>query len=325
MARGEKDGPQNGSGGGAPLKGGNPTGSISESLAHGLASKMASAVREANIAAVGRRRAQPPTVKRAAAYRAARELLRASVPGRYRGFEYEVDESGKNKNGYYMLDYWDTADAFERLGEVSKGSESELMLISAFIRARDVSVRTAPICAVSRHALMRLFYRLRTADESAVMAEIQGLASVFWSHLMIMRQASIEAELLVPSAKGAFVVVLDARRPGEFIAKTWMSDERMMDNVRRLHAVFVARAENGLVVNHTGSFPVISGERLKAAGVHDLLDPTAQELNAMCDALSPGNGLLPWSWRFRDWRAALRQQIESAGYEERLRKGSVDS
>jgi hypothetical protein len=288
--------------------------SLSESLAHGLASKMAAGVRERTIRAAERVGGQAITVKRAAAYRSTRDRLKQMIPPSLMAMQYEVDGSGKDKRGFYMSYSWDTADAFERMGEIQKGSEAELILVSNLVRAKDSSVTTLPVCAISRHALMRLFYRLKTGDEAAVMVELKGLASALWTQSGTVRQASIEAELLIPTPHGAFVVVLDARRPGECIAKTWMSDARMMDNMRRLHAVFVARAERGMVVNHIGGFPVISEQRLQKNKAKNPKDPDAKDLNDLCDSLCPEKGKIPWSWRFRDWRESLSQQLEAAGY-----------
>lgn len=310
--------PQGGSGRGTSVQPSEGATSISESLAYGLASKMAAGVRERTIGAAARVRSPVKTAKRAAAYRGTRDRVKQMVPDVLRVNEYEVDESGKDKHGFYMLDYWDTADAFDRLGENRKANEGELMLICTTVRAKDSSVRTVPVCSISRHALMRLFYRLKTSDEAVVMAELRSLASALWHQPGVLRQASIEAELLVPTPHGAFVVVVDARRPGERIAKTWMSDLRMTDNMRRLHAVLVARAERGMVVNHTGGFPVISSARLETNKAKNPRDPDAQDLNALCDALCPAQGLLPWSWRFRDWRESVKQQIEAAGYPKKL-------
>jgi hypothetical protein len=122
------------------------------------------------------------------------------------------------------------------------------------------------MCVVARHTIMRLFFRLRTTKQAEVLAELMELGDSFFRFLPVLRRLPWSSELLLPSARGSFVIVRDRRGDSGFAVVTWMSDERMTDNMRRHDAVARARAERGLVVNFPNAFPVISSPRLEAVG-----------------------------------------------------------
>lgn len=276
--------------------------SMSESLAHGLVSRLtAGAMRRHE--AVRSRVHDRHTVKRAASYRLAREYIRNCVPAELRALELESgDRSGKSKDAHYTLLHWDSPKVFlDQVGGtanyIPRNDSGDLLLVSCTVDSRHTRVSYSPVMTVGRHALMRLFFRLRTIEQAPVLQEMRELVDCFMRHFQIAYLLGPGANLLMPTTHGAFVVTRMRERPDELFIKTWMNDDRMVDNVRRQKAVIRARNEQGIVLNELGAFPIISKQRFEAQGkLWDVI--SAKELNAHCDQFYPLDTRLQADWRF---------------------------
>lgn len=276
--------------------------SMSESLAHGLVTRLTDGALRRH-ESVRSRAHDRHTVKRAASYRLAREYLRNCVPPELRAMEYEAgDRTGKSKDAKYTLLHWDSPkmllDIIDDEHEPQPRHDSgDLVLVSCMVDSRHTRVRYAPIMTVGRHALMRLFFRLRTLDEAAVFSEMRDLVGCFMDHFHLAHHLGPCADLLMPTSHGAFVLTRMRERPAEMYIKTWMNDDRMIDNPRRQKAVIRARAEGGVVLNELGAFPIISRQRIEAEG-KNWAGLTGKDLNWHCDQFYPLHTRLPADWRF---------------------------
>lgn len=224
------------------------------------------------------------------------------------------DQSGKDKNASFMVFHWGELDILPSVGQERKLAEhrrDHLVLFVTGVGARKCAISSTSVCSVSRHALMRLFYRLKTTDERVVLAELADIGQVFLRYKDVIDTMGWDCELLVPSKSGAFVLVRDRDFAGHRIVSTWLSDARMVDDGTRHAAVAMARQEGGVVVNNVGGFPIVSRARLEKGGARGMV--SAVELNRLCDQSFGASGRLPEGWRFISSEAALVLPARSKG------------
>ncbi len=270
--------------------------SVSESLAHGLVTRLTTEIELVRKLLDSNTQLEGPKAKRAAAYRSTKAYLERAIPADLVVHRHSRgDQSGKDKDGRYLVTHWGMLyQAFD----AAKPDIDRLELAFTAVEARHATLWSERMCVVTRHAIMRLFFRLRTTKQAEVLAELRDLGDSFFRFLLVLRRLTWEAELLVPSARGAFVIRRDRQGDSGFAVVTWMSDERMTDNMRRHDAVVRARSERGLVVNFPNAFSIISSPRLEAAGKDDQI--SARLLNRLCDQFFGESARLPAEWRFRE-------------------------
>jgi len=277
--------------------------SVSESLAHGLVTRMTGGAAQTRQRLAERVPLPSLTSKRAAQYRAACTYVLNAIPRDLLVLSTSNgDQSGKDKNAWRLFFHWGCLTALEVLSgsqSVADDQREQLVLMVSGVYARHRSISSRSIALVSRHALMRLFYRLKTTDESPVLDELADFAVALSCFKDVTDRMSWDCELLVPSRSGAFVLVRDRTGSADVAVRTWMSHDRMVDNRWRQAAVALAREENGLVVNHTGGFPVMSRRRL-AAATGGKPFANAVVLNRVCDAAFGTASRLPADWRFHE-------------------------
>lgn len=303
-----------------------PVCSVSESLAHGLVTRLATELDEVQRLRARRIAPPSPTMKRAAAYRNTIAYLTRLIPAKHIVAQVsEGDQSGKDKDAHHMLLHWGVA---ARSSESARDHALELQV--ALIWARHPNPDYRVMCRMQRHALMRLFFRLRTTSETEVMRELHefGRACAHWSRAV--GRLPSDSEILLPTGRGAFVLRRDREIEGGYVVVTWMSDERMVDNPRRQRAVQQARKEGGIVVNHVEAFPILSAERLERLA-RDLAargataETVAQVYNRLCDQQFGECSRLPAEWRFvepgqlRPPAAPEQPQLKAAAQRERMR------
>lgn len=266
--------------------------SVSESLAHGLVRRLANELGEESRQALRAAGLPTPRVKRAVAYRTAVDFHLRAIPQGLRVAVFASgDLRGKSKDSMVAILHWGRNDI----------SDDHLCLQLTQVDARRVNSETMSLCQVTRHAVMRLFFRLRTTDQDAVMRELSDMAVQAFCSTPLLGALSDEAQVLVPSKNGAFALARNAYGFPPIVVKTWMSDERMQDNMHRLHAVRHARSEqNGLVVNLGPRFPIVSQTRLQAARRDGERLYGSEVINRVCDRQFDECSRLPAEWRFHE-------------------------
>lgn len=233
-----------------------PIAGMSESLAEGLVTRFVEQWRERHEAALARH-PPPAMLKRAAYYRKLCEWLRQSVPSelRIQGFA-EGDQSGLDKRAWYLVLYWRPDAAGQRL-------RVEAIRVNG---RGDVS--GGHLLEITRHALVRLFQRLKTSNPAYVLSEASSAVEAYHHASPLHREVLGLPEILVPTPHGAMLVArndLDDDGPA-VCAKTWISEARM--DGRRLGAVRAAREESGFVLMADGQLAVLSGRRLGGRASH---------------------------------------------------------
>lgn len=268
--------------------------SVSESLAHGLVSRLTGLIQDIREHLDARVSVPELTVKRAAGFRALKSYLHKSIPAELVvAVNARGDQSGKSKDASYTVVHWGM---IERAYDQRPAAPDALELVITGVFARQACMRSRKMCTVTRHAIMRTFFRLRTLDPSEVMDELHELGrGILASHQVIDRM-SWECQLLIPTRRGAFVLVRDRDGSSDFAAITWMSDERMQDNLRRQRAVVHARQDGGVVVNHPQAFPIIR----KPWVADGFGESIAKQINRQCDSFYDDRSRLPAEWRFHE-------------------------
>lgn len=271
--------------------------SVSESLAHGLVTRLTKEVNEMRDRLDSRIRLRIPTAKRAAAYRAATAYVDRAIPRSLRlGEGSSGDQSGKHKDAKYVVLHWGHLGAL--FGVRCAPAPGSLTLALTKVSARLGGIESFLVCTVTRHAIMRLFFRLRTTSSDEVAKELSELGKflVYGGHLL--DRMSWDCEILIPSPRGAFVVQRDRGCTHPHAVTTWMSDERMVDNRLRQAAVIRARESGGFVVNLPNAFPILC--RGKVAEAAKAGDTIAAALNRVADRCFDESSRLPAEWRFRE-------------------------
>ena len=253
---------------------------MSESLAHGLVSRMTAESRERS------KRQRGKTVlresgKRAAAYRLAKQYLRELVPPGLGVCEVSVgDASGKSKDGHFTVFH------FSHYPLAPDEHQDQLFLLLSEVESRYVETTVYALARVTRHSLMRLFYRLKVTEELPVLEELREMSLRMYKAMYAMCYLGPEAVLFVPSRHGMFVVARDREHLAHIVVKTWMSNQRIQDNQALIGAMLRARAQWGVVVDHPGVYPVLSDQSLKELTGFCMENATPAVLNSVCRAVS---------------------------------------
>ena len=152
--------------------------SMSESLAHGLFNQMSRRADEDGQRAYDRHPRPEPSGKRASAYRAARKWMNTVLlPEQFLGEVPLGDQSGKDKKACTFIIHWDT----NPLCDVGREHlPADLVLHVTMIDARHVHIDHKQIATFTKHALMRLFYRLKTTSSALVLQEVGDMARLLF-------------------------------------------------------------------------------------------------------------------------------------------------
>ena len=235
-----------------------PVAGMSESLAEGLVSRF---VKEWNEADASARLGHPPvlTVKRAAGYRRGCQWLENVVPRRLRVLSTHYgDRTGKDKSALFVLVHWQPEDQLDGV-----------FVVASRLDARRLKPEMGAMLFVTRHALVRLFQRLKANDDAQVLAEMHSAIKTLYTRSKLIVSILERPEALLPTPRGALVIDGDATGQASCVGKTWMSDERMNGNPARLRAVRSAREEEGFVLMVDGRFVVLSRARVGELGSAD--------------------------------------------------------
>jgi hypothetical protein len=237
-----------------------PVSGMSESLARGLVTRFSDEWRRADIAALLRHPA-PETQKRAAAYRANCAWLLRSVPPSLQVMTVRSGpQNGVDKAGRFVLFHWQPDER-----------ENWLYLVAQCVRANRPGVEEAIFALVSQHALMRVFMRLKTDDPRVVLDELATGVETYWDLGAYHKVALGRPVILLPTRRGAALVAPRQETPTGVFWKTWMTDERMQTNPRRLRAVERARAEHGFVLMVDGRYAVFSKDSLRQRSTQEAI------------------------------------------------------
>lgn len=228
---------------------------MSESLADGLVSRFTEAWRHEAEAArdLGN---FPGRVfqKRASLFRSKRDFLLRVIPRDLQIYSVSSgSHTGKDKRADFLLVY------------VRPGEDQDcLHVCAALLSARDANVESIRILSITRHALVRLFQRLKTSNDKDVLREVAFAVQTYVAWGNFYQNVLATPKILVPTPEGALVVQRDERDDGfACIGKTWISDARMHDSERKLAVVMKAREEAGFVLMANDRYVVISDQRLQ--------------------------------------------------------------
>ncbi len=227
---------------------------VSESLAHGLVSRLAAESAEADRLRIDAAGVIPPSIERADAYHRACAWLAQSIPHHLLIHSAALGAPTHHRSG--------KDDRFVALHWAPDPGEKCLVARLHVIHARNLEQRQNVLLMVTVPALMRAFYRLKTMDSRAVLRELEyaAMAALAW-HKALCRLPH-DQDILLPTPNGALAVARDAAGCADFgglRARTWLSDRRMADNIVRLAAVRRARLGKGVVIN-CEPFPLLQAD-----------------------------------------------------------------
>lgn len=237
-----------------------PVTGMSESLAEGLVSRFIDEWTRSDLEALDR---HPPPLKqkRAAAYRAICAWLHRSVPPSLQIMTIRQGaQTGKEKAGAMALVHWQP-----------EPSRKSLLVAVQTVSAHRPDVVSQMLVTVSRHALVRLFQRLKTDDPLVVLGELAQSMKSYWHFSLAHVDVFGRADIMVPTPRGAAAIGADDLTRSGTVVKTWISDERMAERPTRLRAVQQARAEDGYVLMANGRFVVLSNESLNRRGTQEAI------------------------------------------------------
>ena len=266
-----------------------PICSVSESLAHGLVKRLSSESRAANLATVQAAGIPVLPTKQAAAFRAACRWLDTTIPAALKIARVRIgDARGKHKDSLFGILHW-----------LPREDTRSLVASCLLIEARKLTPTYTDLLEVSGHALMRLFYRLKTTDAAIVLAELSAGVLAFNQWAQVLYHLPAGCDILVPTPGGVLAVAANGI-PGStesvFVARTWMSHSRLEDNAARLDAAKRALDERGIVLN-LWPFPLLSPSRIDA--MREQTQATGLELlNRVLESQLPPGRRLPADWRF---------------------------
>jgi hypothetical protein len=153
-----------------------PVCSVSESLAHGLVKRLSTESRAANLATVQAAGIPVLPMKQAAAFRAACRWLDTTIPAALKIGSVRIgDARGKHKDSFYGIIHW-----------LPREDTRSLVASCLLIEARKLTPTYTDLLEVSGHALMRLFYRLKTTRAAIVLAELSAGVLAFnqWADVL---------------------------------------------------------------------------------------------------------------------------------------------
>ena len=273
----------------APAAPAEPPCSMSESLAHGLVNRLTAESRDDDLVACLSAGMPALPIKPAAAFRAGCRWLEATIPaGLLIGRVHIGEARGKNKDSAYGILHWSPR-------EDARSLVASLILLEV----RKLRVTATDLVDVTGHALMRLFYRLKTTDSADVLAELSAGVLPFNHWAAVLGRLPKDCDVLVPTPTGVLAVATN-RIPGStsagFVGRTWISHSRLQDNAARLDAAKRAFAERGIVVN-IWPFPLLTPARV--AAMREQTQATGAELlNRVLQAQLPSGRRLPAEWHF---------------------------
>ncbi len=273
----------------APAAPAEPPCSMSESLAHGLVNRLTAESRDDDLVACLSAGMPALPIKPAAAFRAGCRWLEATIPaGLLIGRVHIGEARGKNKDSAYGILHWSPR-------EDARSLVASLILLEV----RKLRVTATDLVDVTGHALMRLFYRLKTTDSADVLAELSAGVLPFNHWADVLGRLPKDCDILLPTPTGVLAVATN-RIPGStsagFVGRTWISHSRLQDNAARLDAAKRAFAERGIVVN-IWPFPLLTPARV--AAMREQTQATGAELlNRVLQAQLPPGRRLPAEWHF---------------------------
>ncbi|MBK6973169.1 MAG: hypothetical protein IPH26_09555 [Sterolibacteriaceae bacterium] len=231
-----------------------PVCSISESLAHGLVNRLAAECRASDLAAIQSAGMPALPLKPAAAFRAACRWLDSTIPEElWIGSVQLGDDRGKSKDAQYAVIHWAPRD-----------DTRSLVASCLMLSARKLKIVRSDLLDVTGHALMRLFYPLKTTSAPAVLAELSAGVLSFDQWATFLYRLPEFCDILVPTSAGALAVArncIPGSTKADFVARTWTSHARIADNPARLDAVQRAFAEQGVVLN-ARPYPLLTRPRI---------------------------------------------------------------
>lgn len=242
-----------------------PAFSTSESLASGLVSRLVRDWTENDERYWKmRRRAAGPCglsklpAKRAQGYRILKERSLALIPP---GHQIIVDshgaQNGLDKRAGFAVVHWSVADCARRLE----------VLVTYGRPGWSLPLRWN-LFIVTDHALQRLFYRLKTVDDTAVLQELGAAARTIcaWYPALIARLDE-SMSVGVPTPRGMLVL---KRMPTtapfsacEYVATTWVSDALTEPRHSQHAALAAARASNGIVLQILDQYLALLPNRIQ--------------------------------------------------------------
>jgi len=237
-----------------------PVAGMSESLADGLVTRFIDEWNRAEMSAAMRHE-PPATTKRAAAYRALRTWLERAIPRELQIMTLRIGrQTGLEKSSAFFMFHW-----------APNPDRQWMSVLVSWVDARRANFEEGILLEVSRHALVRLFQRMKTTDARVVLEEAGEAITRYWEVSPIHRQALGRADILVPTQRGALAIGRDDDSQKGCVAKTWISDTRMQIGSPRQRAVAAARDERGFVLMANGSFVVLSAKRTgKVPAMNDI-------------------------------------------------------
>lgn len=187
----------------APAAPAEPPCSMSESLAHGLVNRLTAESRDDDLVACLSAGMPALPIKPAAAFRAGCRWLEATIPaGLLIGRVHIGEARGKNKDSAYGILHWSPR-------EDARSLVASLILLEV----RKLRVTATDLVDVTGHALMRLFYRLKTTDSAVVLAELSAAVLTFDHWAAVLDRFLVGCSVLVPTPTGVLAVATN-RIPG---------------------------------------------------------------------------------------------------------------
>lgn len=224
--------------------------STSGSLAHGLVSRLVrewnendERYRESRRRPLGAPATSRLPTKRALGYRVLRERSYALIPpGHQIIAESHGDQNGLDKRAGFGVVHWNVMSELRRLE----------VLVTYGRPGWRLPLRWR-LFIVADHALQRLFYRLKSLSDHAVLAELAMAtrAACAWYPILI---AYIEDDMSIglPTPHGMLIMkrapTTAPFSPCEFLATTWVNDGLIGVRKSQAEAVAAARAQQGVVV-----------------------------------------------------------------------------
>jgi hypothetical protein len=190
---------------------------FNESLARGLVQRTLRETSHRQVAAMQRADSAfaPTRRRRGPVFRALVNFMDGCLEDRI--LVRELIGEGKHAHAHWL--YWEVV-----------ASDDALRIGTAIIEARNPGIKEAELLRVSRHALQRLFQRLRTDDPTEALAELVP-AALSAAHLQakaIENGERYQVHLEVPTPLGDAVIVWDAEADC-FLVKTWIHRDSMND------------------------------------------------------------------------------------------------
>ncbi len=231
--------------------------SMNETLAHGLTSRLVSEVLEPAITRFERQPRPIGTSKRPALYRGTMRWLIDALAGPALIDKIaEGDQSGCDKNASFSIMHW-----------LPQPSRNRLLVQQITVRARDPGhVYTQIDAAATNHAVTRVFQRLKTGDQGAVLSELRACIQNGMRPIYQMEWAP--DNMLVPTPHGYAIFGVDFENhrgnPASLVVKTFLPTG-YIEQPHKARSIELAREERGVALEIAGYHVVISPIRVRDA------------------------------------------------------------